>query len=188
VTTAVAPRLLDEVLPDYDVHEVHSRVVAAGGDDVFAALRTVTAAELRVTGPLMAVRGLVGPRHAADRERALLDAMGGRDFAVLAERAGEELVLGLISKPWRPVPVTRPIADAADFEAFAEPGWVRVAMDVRVEPEGDGSRLVTETRVHATDEGARRRFGCYWRLIRLGSGIIRRDMLAAIARRAEASG
>jgi hypothetical protein len=94
-------------------------------------------------------------------------------------------VLGLISKPWRPVPVTRPIADAADFGAFAEPGWVHVAMNFRVEPE-DGDRwLVTETRVHATDDAARRRFARHWRLIRLGSAAIRRDMLAAIARGSE---
>ncbi len=188
MTTAVAPRLLDELLPAYDVSAVYSRAIAAGADDVFAALHTFTAADLRVTGVLMALRGLVGGRRrTADRERPLLDAMRGRDFAVLGERAGEELVLGLISKPWRLAPVTRPIADAADFEAFTEPGWVRAAMNLRIEPEDGGSRLVTETRVQATDAGARRRFACYWRLIALGSGVIRRDMLAAIARRAETS-
>ena len=182
-----APLLLDEVLPNYHVHEVHARHVAADREAVFRALRTVAAGDLRVSGLLIALRGLAGPREVSDRARPLLAAMAARGFAELGERPGEQLVLGLISRPWRPVPVTRPIADAADFAAFAEPGWVRAAMDLRIEPAGDGCRLVTETRVRATDEGARRRFACYWRLIRPGSGVIRRDLLGAIARRAEAS-
>jgi hypothetical protein len=44
----------------------------------------------------------------------------------------------------------------------------------------------TETRIAATDEVARRRFGRYWRLIGPFSSITRREMLAAIRRRAEA--
>jgi hypothetical protein len=50
----------------------------------------------------------------------------------------------------------------------------------------DVHSLVTATRVHATDDAARRRFARYWRLIRLGGAAIRRDMRAAIARRAKA--
>ena len=187
MTTTVAPRLLDELLPAYDVNEVHSRAVVAPAEKVFDAIRAVTVGELRASGLLIALRGLAGPREVTDRERPLLEAMTARGFSVLAERASEQLVLGLISKPWRPVPITRRIADTADFAAFAEPGWVRAAMDLRIEPDHAGSRLVTETRVQATDPAARRRFACYWRFIRLGSAVIRRDLLAAIARRAETS-
>jgi hypothetical protein len=80
------------------------------------------------------------------------------------------------------------VAALADFVAFDEPGWVKVAMDLRVEPERGGTRILTETRVLATDAVARRSFGAYWLLIRAGSGLIRRDLLRGIARRAEASG
>jgi hypothetical protein len=45
--------------------------------------------------------------------------------------------------------------------------------------------LSTETRVEATDRRARVLFGACWVLIRAGSGLIRRDMLRVIARRAE---
>ena len=37
----------------------------------------------------------------------------------------------------------------------------------------------------ATDPGTRARFRVYWTIIRAGSGLIRRDMLRAVARRAE---
>ena len=39
----------------------------------------------------------------------------------------------------------------------------------------------------ATDLRTRARFGLYWLAIRCGSGLIRRDMLRAVARRAEAA-
>jgi hypothetical protein len=42
----------------------------------------------------------------------------------------------------------------------------------------------TETRVSATDASTRARSGLYWKLIRVGSGLIRRDLLRAVARRA----
>jgi hypothetical protein len=50
----------------------------------------------------------------------------------------------------------------------------------------DGTTLAeTETRVAATDPTARRGFGRYWLVIRGFSGLIRRDWLRAVARRAE---
>jgi hypothetical protein len=47
------------------------------------------------------------------------------------------------------------------------------------------TRLTTETRVAATDRRTRLLFGVYWTAIRPGSGLIRREMLGAVARAAE---
>lgn len=44
--------------------------------------------------------------------------------------------------------------------------------------------LGTETRGYSTDSRARRRFAVYWALIRPASGLVRRDMLATVRRRA----
>jgi hypothetical protein len=61
-------------------------------------------------------------------------------------------------------------------------------MDFRLTPLDQGrTMLETSTRCQPTDAAVRRRFGAYWRLIRPFSGLVRRDMLGAIARRAEAS-
>ena len=66
------------------------------------------------------------------------------------------------------------------------PGGVRVVVNMRVQPLADGGTLLsTETRAAANDAGARRRFAIYWAVIRAGSGLIRRDILRAIARNAE---
>jgi len=50
---------------------------------------------------------------------------------------------------------------------------------------GAGEMALTETRVAVEDRSARRRFAVYWAVIRFGSGLIRRDLLRAVRRRAE---
>ena len=59
-------------------------------------------------------------------------------------------------------------------------------MNFHVTDEGGGvSRLVTQTRVAASDAAAERRFAAYWRVIYPGSAFIRRMWLRAIKARAE---
>jgi hypothetical protein len=65
----------------------------------------------------------------------------------------------------RPSPETN---DPAGFAAFSEPGWAKAALSFQLTPTADGTVLAAETRVMATDEASRRRFGRYWRLIRMG--------------------
>jgi hypothetical protein len=48
-----------------------------------------------------------------------------------------------------------------------------------------GSTISTETRVLATDDLTRRGMARYWRLIVPGSGLLRRQWLDGIKRRAE---
>jgi hypothetical protein len=96
------------------------------------------------------------------------------------------VVLGGVLAPWRLRGGHVAVASAEEFAGFAAPGWVRVAAVFTVTGDGAGSRVATETRIAATDDAARRRFGRYWRVIGPFSGITRREMLAAIRRRAEA--
>jgi hypothetical protein len=60
-----------------------------------------------------------------------------------------------------------------------------VALDIRLTRERAGTRISTETRIQATDQRARRAFAAYWLLVRPGSGLVRRELLRAIARRAD---
>jgi hypothetical protein len=60
-------------------------------------------------------------------------------------------------------------------------------MSFHVEDAGGGAtRLVTQTRVAASDERAERLFARYWRIIYPGSALIRVMWLRAIKARAEA--
>jgi hypothetical protein len=104
-------------------------------------------------------------------------------FMRLGEHPGEEVVVGAIGRFWSPFGNRPRVVE--DFGEFGEPGYAKAAMNFGVGPEGEGTRIKTETRVVGTDAAASRKFRRYWLLIRLGSGAIRRSWLNAIRRRLE---
>jgi hypothetical protein len=173
--------LIDDAMPDYDVHERHELWVPAGPDEAYAAVKAVTAAEVRLFGPLMRLRSLGRSPRRFDPHAPVLQEIVGIGFVQLGERPAEELVVGAIGRFWsltgnRPRPTD-------DFSAFSDPGYAKAAMNFTIRPEGAGSRITTETRVVGTDADAKRKFRRYWLVIRLGSGAIRRSWLKAIRRR-----
>jgi hypothetical protein len=173
---------IDDVLPAWDWRSAHATRVAAPPDRARAAVREVSGRDLPLTGALMRIRTL--GRRSSSRDRPAIEGMARLGLATLADE-GDGIVVGGVLSPWRLRGGHRRVASAEDVRAFAEPGWVRVAAAFTVIPEGGGCRVATETRIAATDEAARRRFRRYWRLIAPFSSITRREMLAAIRRRAE---
>jgi len=141
----------------------------------------VSAREVRLFGPLMWLRRFGRSSRAFDPDAPLLGEMLKNGFMGLDERPGEELVVGAIGRFWSPVG-NKP-RRVEDFAGFAEPGYAKAALNFSVRPEGDGSRITTETRIAGTDAAAARKFRRYWLLIRPGSGAIRRSWLKAIRRR-----
>jgi hypothetical protein len=182
---------LAELLPEYDFNEVHACSVAAPGARVYEAVKAATAGEMPLVRALFAVRSLPAmlrgrgglPRA---KDESLYEQMVRFGFTVLADDPGRELVVGIVGQPWKLDGGKRArIEDAADFLAFTEPGFVKAAMSFEVDEQAGATRLRTETRVYATDPLARRGFARYWRVIRPGSGAIRRSWLRAAKRRAE---
>jgi hypothetical protein len=187
-------RLLDEALPAWEVDEVHGVWVPAPPEAAFAAARAVTVREVRLLVPLMALRLLPallrGRRIRDDRSLPVLDAMVANGFVLLGERPPAEVAVGAVGRFWRldAEDTLRALSGLAEFAAFAEPGFAKGATDLRVEPEGAGSRVTTETRVAATDDEAARLFRRYWVVIGAGSALIRLSWLNAIRRRVGVSG
>lgn len=184
---STATRHLDRLLPDYDVHEVHSIRVRAQPKEIHRALSELTSNEIWFFRALMTVRSL-GARG-SDGSRPLLETAQEGGFAILALEPGREVVLGVIGRFWQlRQRAIQPIRSPADFAAFAEPGFARAAMNFLIEPlDGGECRVTTETRVIATDTRARRAFRAYWTLVHPGSAFIRRMWLRALKRRAEAA-
>jgi hypothetical protein len=103
---------------------------------------------------------------------------------VIAEAPGEEFVLGIMGRFWTPTgSLVR--ASVAQLRDPAPAGLAQGFWNLRVEPCGPGTTLSTETRVRCGDPATRRQFARYWRIIRLGSTIIRSSLLRDIRRRAE---
>jgi hypothetical protein len=173
---------IEDVLPTWDWRSAHATRVAAPPERAAAAARTITGRDLPVTGLLMAVRTL---RRRAVDDRPLIDGLRRIGLRILDDDP-LTLVLAGVLAPWRPRGGHLPVGSVDEFRSFAAPGWVRVAMAFTVAWDGAGSRVSTETRIAATDAVARRRFGRYWRVIGPFSGVTRREMLAAIRRKAEA--
>lgn len=181
---------LDRVLPRYDKRERHSRWIAADPERVWAALHDLRVRDLPVSMTLVRLRG--GPSawlRGTDDGAADLPALEAFAPRPLASNPPHELVLGDIARyatltPERP---DVPRGDPAAFTAFAEPGWSKVAMNFQLAAERGGTTLSTETRIAGTDRSARLAFELYWVLVRLGSGMIRHDVLHAVARAAERS-
>lgn len=188
--------LLDEILPQYDFRASYSTLVAVPPSQVYAHLRTANLYHWGLMRLLMLFRHLpemlLAPaswtrgRARSTGEVTLRD-LTDRGFALLGERAGEELVLGTVGRFWQLRPV-RWETDAESFRTFDTPGAAQAALSFGVFPEPDGrTRLTTETRVRCSDDFSRRRFRQYWRLVAPFSGLIRREMLAAIRAAAERS-
>lgn len=171
------PTSLERALPTQHVDEHHSRLIAADIDTVWAALASLRMDQLSVTRPLVALRHL--GRRAPSPAQPLLT---GGPVTILELDPPSYAVGGAIGRPWRPRPERRDVLTMADFRAFDEPGWVKYLTDFQLTEEPGGTRLTTRTRGHATDARSRRLFLAYWAVIRLGSGLIRRDILATVDR------
>ena len=182
--------LLDDFVPEAEFVEVHETSVAAAPATALAAAKAVEPREMPLTRVLFAVRLL--PAALARREqglstsRPLYEQLLGEGFRELAEDPGHEVVVGVVGRFWSlrhgsPIHLDEP----RDFLEFDEPGYAKAVLGLAAEPGDRGARLRTETRVVTTDAASRRAFGRYWRIVRPGSGLIRREWLRAAKRRAE---
>jgi hypothetical protein len=192
----VSPRLpgprmaLDESLPSYQFGEHHEIRIAAPPARVMAAVRAVTAREIRLFRLLTWLRSPRLPGRGPESilnpsaDRPILDVAIGSGFVLLREDPGREIVVGAVVCCGLRVPPR----SAEEFHAL-QGSLARAAMNFHVEAVGpDASRLVTQTRIAATDPYSTRRFAAYWRVIYPGSALIRLMWLRAIKSRAEAPG
>lgn len=187
--------LLQKILPQYDVNEVHSVNIHASPGRVYQSLLSYRLSR----GPL--IRILFGMRSLpflfTSRGRAALRArqdeppfvemlQRGSGFVKVAESPSEELVVGLVGKFWQLTPENVKLADGEAFLRFADPAYARAAMNFHLAPNASGTMLSTETRVRVPDPASLRRFRLYWAFIGFFSGVIRLEMLWGIKRAAEA--
>ena len=179
---------LDRFAPVYQFNEVHSASVAAGRDQAYDAIKSVTADEIKLFRSLTWIRrlGKTGKESILNPppHEPLLKVAARTSFILLSEKPGQEIVLGtLVAAPrgWRPS--ATPTAE--NFLALDAPGFAKATINFRVESnDARSSRITTETRVYATDPATRRSFAAYWHFIYPGSALIRHMWLRAIVARA----
>lgn len=188
----------DHAMPDAPYRELHTKIVDAPIDEVWPHCLDVTAREVKTLGPLMMLRDLPkllgsGRKVPVGAPKPLLDVFAHNGFVLLRRdevpRNGRASVLfGAVGKFWSPTNNAPVSMSPEELIEFAEPDYAKTIARLDAIDLGDGTtRIETETGVMGTDKASTAKFGPYWALIRLPSGLIRRSWLAAIDRRVTAA-
>jgi hypothetical protein len=180
---------IDELMPAWDAAERHAATLPYPAAEVWAALQRTDFGRPLGVRVLMGLRALPAlarePRRWRERpKRSRLGDLERVGFGRLVEEPGREVVLGVQGRFWRLAGNIEPFSAGA-FAGPVPSGLARGVWSFRVEPVGEGAaRLETETRVLCGDPASRRKFRRYWLLVRPGSGLIRRWILAEVRREA----
>ncbi|HSP07438.1 MAG TPA: hypothetical protein VLR94_09690 [Acidobacteriota bacterium] len=172
--------LLNEVLPRFDVNAEYSTSVHATPARVYAILQQGMPAGA-ITKLLMTLRNL--PRFFR-REESFRNTPENA-FYKLKQLENREMVVGIIGQFWKPISNPLPIHSLEEFLEFEKEGYCKAAMNLRILEKGPYLCVVTtETRVLCYGS-ARAKFLDYWKVIGPFSGLIRKELLRRIKKRAE---
>lgn len=178
---------LDRFMPKYEVAERHKTAVSAPVGVTFAALMNMDLEDSWIIRAIFKGRELLlgaepDPRPRARGLVAMTKELG---WGVLAETPGREIVMGAVTQPWQANVVFRALPPQ-EFAAFNNPDYVKIAWTLRADPTGDRESMArTETRVIATDAGARKKFRWYWSRFSPGIVLIRAVSLRGVQKEAE---
>ena len=180
------PSPLDAFIPKPDARERYALKVRAPAPLVYDLARNFDMQSVLLVKLIFGMRDrLMGTRAGPRVPRGLVEETRALGWGCLLERPGEIFIGGAVCQPWLADVVFRSVPPEA-FATFAEPNQVRIAWTLETHALGpERTELVSETRVSATDDAARRRFLAYWRWARVGIYSIRWLLLPAIRRQAE---
>jgi hypothetical protein len=178
--------ILDDIMPEYQFSEKHWVRIHTQPGQAMKAVRESTWGDLKALVTLLKIRGAVlrtpyqetgafaTDKRIFDVSAASGPVLGGSDHEIA-------MAWGADVQAKRPLPV-RTLQEFADYR---QPGAIKICMDFNVEDASGGWSTVTgETRVLALNESPRG-LAIYWRLMVPGSGLLRRQWLESIKRRAE---
>ena len=179
---------LDDIMPEYQFFESHSVSVHARPEQAMEAIRQSTFGDAKSLATLLRIRAAVlrtGDKGDSLQAMRILDGFSKSGYVVGGSEHEIVLAGGANVRAQRGLDVHT----LQQFSDYREQGAIKMAFDFNVEDAGGGwSTVSTVTRVLATDDSTRRGMGRYWRLIVPGSGLLRRQWLDAIKRRAENAG
>jgi hypothetical protein len=170
--------LLDEVLPTFDISASYSVRIRATPQRIYNVLQEGIPTGA-ITKILMIMRGL--PRIARrQKPRPAQDA-----FYRLMQLKDREIVIGIVGQFWKPVSDPVPIRSLDEFLAFDRIDFSKAALNLKIIPiQARECRVTTETRVLSYGR-AKQDFKSYWQMIAPFSGMIRKEILRKIKKKAE---
>lgn len=176
---------IDRFIPRGEVHERHETLVRAPAALVFEAAMRFDLQSVPLVHTIFWLRAKILGARFERMAKGLVEETTSLGWGRLAYTPGREIVMGAVTQPWIGEVKFRPIP-AESFVAFDEPDMVKIVWTLEVEPLGpELTRFSTQTRVIATDAGARTKFMAYWRKFSIGIRAIRRLGLWGVKRMAE---
>ena len=177
---------IDRFIPDADVRERHETIVHAPADLVFDVAENFAMERIPIVRAIFWLRARLMRSASAGPARPLrMKELTTLGWGVLARTPGRELVAGAVTQPWLGTVTFRPVAPGS-FATFAEPDLVKIVWTLEAEPLGPAlTYFRSQTRVLATDDGARKKFRHYWSRVSPGILLIRRLVGRGVRREAE---
>jgi hypothetical protein len=188
VTTAAPDRpRIGEFLPISDVSASYEIRINAPPSVVYQRLLVSNFNEARVVRLLMTLRsGGRPPRSRVPGD--LRQRLQGTGFVILAEVPGEELVIGVAGRFWRPDGGRCLDLTVDGFGGFSRSGYAKAAWNFKLRAESSKETVLsTETRIKCFGRAAFWKFRLYWSLVGPFSGLIRKAILKQVKTEAEST-
>jgi hypothetical protein len=183
-TTIEARSLIDKFLPEYDFGAAYETCISAPPAVVYQRLLVADFYASWIVRLLISLR--TGRRIPRTRpESDLRKRFQGSGFVILAETPGEEIVIGVAGKFWRPDGGRCLDLSVGDFAGFSSLGCAKDAMNFRLRSGPLHTVLSTETRIQCFGRAAWWKFHLYWALVGPFSGMIRKAILKQVKTEAE---
>ena len=176
---------IDEYLTNPDFSARYEIRINAPAPVVYRCLLRSDFSELWLVRLLMTVRsGKRLPRSPLPCD--LRQRLQGTGFVILAEGAGQELVLGVAGRFWRPDGGRCTDLTPDEFSEFSHLGYAKAAWNFRLRSDSAETTLLsTETRIKCFGQAALWKFRLYWSLVGPFSGLMRKAILKQVKIAAE---
>ena len=176
---------IDEYLTNPDFSARYEIRINAPAPVVYRCLLRSDFSELWLVRFLVTVRsGKRLPRSPLPCD--LRQRLQGTGFVILAAGAGQELVLGVAGRFWRPDGGRCTDLTPDEFSEFSHLGYAKAAWNFRLRSDSAESTLLsTETRIKCFGQAALWKFRLYWSLVGPFSGLMRKAILKQVKIAAE---
>jgi len=176
---------IDEYLTNPDFSARYEIRINAPTPVVYRCLLRSDFSELWLVRLLMTVRsGKRLPRSPLPCD--LRQRLQGTGFVILAEGAGQELVLGVAGRFWRPDGGRCTDLTPDEFSEFSHLGYAKAAWNFRLHSDSAETTLLsTVTRIKCFGQAALWKFRLYWSLVGPFSGLMRKAILKQVKIAAE---
>jgi menaquinone-dependent protoporphyrinogen oxidase len=176
-----ATGMLNALMPDFE-HRIVQRLLLHGTlEEVRVALETMELEDMPLASALAWIRNLGRKSPNQSPHTLFHDSAEAFGSLPILSNQPHEVMGALIGQFWKRDFGIHRLGNIDEFRGFAESGYVKVLTNFWFEESCNYQTVVrTETRIHAMDAEAARKFGLYWLAVSPGIRLYMRSVLHGI--------